>query len=112
MDTTHQASTLAVQVGVDFLLESCLVEITATNSNTQSLSFLESLSSDVLEDGNGRVDTTTLLEEGSNGSSRALWSNKDNIDVSWNVNLGEVFEYWGESVGEIQSLVLLALFES
>jgi hypothetical protein len=57
-----------------------------------------------LEYGNGRVDTTTLLEESSDGTTRALWSDKDDIDISWDINLGLILENWRETMGKIKSL--------
>jgi hypothetical protein len=62
-----------------------------------------------LEDSDGGVDTTSLTEESSDGSARALGSNEDDIDVGGNIDLGLVFEDGGETVGEVESLPRLAL---
>jgi len=104
VDTPHQATTLTVQVGVDLLLECGLVQVSTANSDTESNCLLLGVASDVLEDGDGGVDSTTLAEEGSDGTARALGGNEDDIDVSWNINLGLVLENWGETVGEVEGL--------
>jgi len=108
VDTTHQATTLTVQVGVDLLLEGGLVKVTGTDTNTESNGLLLSLASDVLENSYGGVDTTAVTEESSDSSARSLWCNKDDIDVSWNIDLGLVLENWGETVREVESLCQLA----
>jgi hypothetical protein len=61
-----------------------------------------------LEDGNGRVDTTTLLEESSDSSAGSLRSDKDDIYVSWDIDLGLVLEDWGETMGEVESLIRIS----
>lgn len=104
MDTSHQATTLTIQVGVDLLLECGLVQVSTSDTNTKSNGSLLCVTSDILEDGDGRVDTTTLAEKGSDGSARSLWCNEDNIDIGRNVNLGLVLEDWGETVREVESL--------
>jgi hypothetical protein len=104
VDTTHQATTLTVQVGVDLLLESGLVQVSTANSDTESDCLLLGVASDVLEDSDGGVDSTTLTEESSNGSARALGGNEDDIDISWDIDLGLVLEDGGETVGEVEGL--------
>ena len=108
MNTTHQATTLTVQVGVNFLLEGGLVEVTTANTNTESNCLLLGLASEILEDSDGRVNTTSLAEESSNSSAGALGGNEDNIDILGNIDLGLVLEDWGETVGEVESLCELA----
>lgn len=107
MDTAHQATTLTVKVRVDLLLEGGLVHVTGTDGDTESDSLLLGLAGDVLEDGNGRVDTTALLEESADGTAGTLGGNEDDIDVSGDLNLGLVFEDGGETVGEVEGLDLL-----
>ena len=113
MDTTHQASTLTVEVRVDLLLEGGLVEVAGADSDTKSDGLLLCLAGHVLENSNGRVDTTSLTEERSHGSARSLGCNEDDVDVSGNLDLGEVLEDWGETVREVEGLVresVLTLF--
>jgi hypothetical protein len=62
------------------------------------------MASNILEDSDGGVDTTSLAEEGSYGSARALGSNEDDIDICRNVDLSLVLEDGGETVGEVESL--------
>lgn len=104
MDTTHQAATLTIQVGVNLLLESRLVQVSTTNSDTKSNCLLLGVASYVLEDSNGGIDSTTLSEKSSNGSTRALRSNEDDINIGWDIDFGLVLEDWGETVGEVKSL--------
>jgi hypothetical protein len=62
------------------------------------------VASDILEDSDGGVDSTTLTEESSNSSTRTLGSNEDDIDISWDIDLGLVLENGGEAVGEVEGL--------
>lgn len=75
MDTTHQATTLSVQVGVDFLLKGGLVEVATADGNTKSLGLLLGFASDILEDSVRGIDTTALTEERSDSSARTLGGN-------------------------------------
>lgn len=74
--------------------------------NTESDGLVLGGASDVLVDSEGRVDTTSLLEERADGSSGTLWCDEDDINVLWNIDLGQVLEDWGETVGEVESLSL------
>jgi len=57
-----------------------------------------------LEDGDRRVDSTTLAEEGSYGTARSLRSDEDDIDVGWDIDFSLVLEDGGETVGEVEGL--------
>jgi hypothetical protein len=107
VNTTHQATTLTVQVGVDLLLEGGLVEVAGADGDTEGNSLLLSVAGDVLVDGNGRVDTTALTEESADSAARALGGDEDDVDVGGNLDLGEVLEDGGEAVGEVESLTQL-----
>lgn len=107
VDAAHQAATLAVQVGVDLLLEGGLVHVSGTDGNTEGDGLLLGLAGHVLEDGDGRVDTTALAEEGADSAAGALGGDEDDVDVGGDFDLGEVLEDGGETVGEVESLVLL-----
>ena len=104
MNTTHEAATLTVEVGVDLLLEGGLVEVTAADGNTEGNSLLLSLAGHVLEDGEGRVDTTALTEERADGTAGALGGNEDDVDVGGGLNLGALLEDGRETVGEVEGL--------
>jgi hypothetical protein len=104
VDTAHEAATLAVQVGVHFLLECGLVQVSGADRYTESDGLLLSLTGDVLEDGDGRVDAATLTEEGTNGAAGALGRDKDDVDVGGDVDLGEVLEDGRETVREVEGL--------
>ena len=104
MDTSHQATTLSVQVRVDLLLKGGLVEVTRSDTNTKGNGLLLGLTGDILVDSNGGVDTTAVLEESSDSSSGSLGGNEDDIDIGGNINLGLLLEDWGETVGEVESL--------
>jgi hypothetical protein len=104
VDTTHQATALAVQVGVDLLLECGLVHVSGTNGNTEGNGLLLGLASDVLEDGNGRVDATALTEESADGTAGTLGCDENDVNVCGDFDLGEVLEDGGEAVGEVEGL--------
>jgi hypothetical protein len=112
VDTTHQATTLAVQVGVYLLLECGLVHVSGTDADTESDGLLLGLSSNVLEDGDGGVDTTALTEEGADGTAGTLGGNEDDVNVGGDFDLGEVLEDRGETVGEVESLFRVSEFFS
>jgi hypothetical protein len=109
VDTAHQATALAVQVGVDLLLEGGLVEVAGADGDTESNSLLLGLAGDVLEDGDGRVDTAALTEESADGAAGALGGDENDVDVGGNLDLGEVLEDGREAVGEVESLEVLVL---
>lgn len=92
VDTTHQAATLTVQVGVDLLLEGGLVQVAGTDGNTNGDGLLLGLAGDVLVDGNGGVDTTALLEQGADGTAGTLGGDQDDVDILGDLDLGEVLE--------------------
>lgn len=92
VDTTHQAATLTVQVGVDLLLEGGLVQVAGTDGNTNGDGLLLGLAGDVLVDGNGGVDTTALLEQGADGPAGTLGGDQDDVDILGDLDLGEVLE--------------------
>jgi hypothetical protein len=104
VDTTHQATTLTVQVGVNLLLEGGLVQVSTSNTDTESNCLLLGVSGDILEDGNGGVDSTTLTEKSSDGSAGSLGSDEDDINILWDIDLGLVLEDRGETVGEVEGL--------
>jgi hypothetical protein len=110
VDTTHQATTLAVQVGVYLLLECGLVHVSGTDADTEGDSLLLGLASNVLVDGDGGVDATALTEEGADGTAGALGGNEDDVNVGGDFDLGEVFEDGGETVGEVESLSQVRYF--
>ncbi|KAH3660712.1 hypothetical protein OGATHE_005044 [Ogataea polymorpha] len=106
VDTSHQTSSLTVQVRVDFSLEGGLVNVTRSNGNSQSNGLLLGLTSNVVPDGVRRVDTSALLEKRSHSSTRTLRSSQDHVNVGWWHNVGQLLEDRRESVGEIQGLSL------
>ena len=109
MDSAHQAASLAVKVGVDFLLESGFVEVPTTNSDTKCNGFLLGLSSDILIDGNGRVDASSFAEEGSYSAAGAFGCDENDIYVGGDIDFGLFLEDGGESMGEVEGLVFLAI---
>jgi hypothetical protein len=104
VDAAHEAATLTVEVGVNLLLKGGLVEVATADSDTESNSLLLGLASHVLVDGDRRVDTTSLTEERADGAAGTLGGNKDDINVLGDLDLGEVLEDGGETVGEVESL--------
>lgn len=108
MDATHQATTFTVEIRIDLLFEGGLVQVTAANSDTKGNGLLLSLASDVLEDSEGRVDTTALLEERADGTARALGGDEDDINVLGDVDLGAILENGGEAVREVEGLAAIS----
>lgn len=104
VDTTHQTTSFTVQIGVDLLFKRGLVDVTGTNGDSQGNGLFFGLAGDVVPDGVGGVNTSALLEQGSDGSTGTLWSSQDDVDVGWWVNLGQLLEDWGETVGEVKGL--------
>jgi hypothetical protein len=104
VDTAHQAATLAIQVRVDLLLERRLVQISGADGYTESDGLLLGLTGDVLEDGDGRVDTAALAKESADGAAGALGRDEDDVNVGGDIDLGEVLEDGREAVGEVESL--------
>jgi hypothetical protein len=104
VDTTHQATTLTVQVRVNLLLEGGLIQVSTANSDAESNCLLLGVASHILVDSDGGVNTTPLTEESSNGSARSLGGNEDDIDVCWDIDLGLVLENGRETVREVEGL--------
>ena len=104
-DETYD-TTFTVKVGVDLLLEGGLVHVTGADSDTDSDSLFLGLAGDVLPDGDGGVDTTTLLEESADSSARALGGNEDDINISGRNDLGVLLVDNGETVREVEGLAL------
>lgn len=104
MDTAHEAASLAVEIRVDLLLKRCLVEVAGADGNAEGDGLLLGLAGNVLEDGKGRVDATSLAEQRADSASGTLGGNKDDINVGGDLDLGLVLEDGGEAVGEVKSL--------
>jgi hypothetical protein len=112
LDTTHETSSFTVQVTVDFLFKGGLVEISRSNCNTKSNSFLFGFTSDILEDGERGVDSSSFLEERSDCAAGSLGGDEDNINVSGWHDTGEILVDNGETVGEVKSLQLVGRIEA
>lgn len=104
VDASHQAAALTIEIRVHFLLERGLVEVSGSDGDTESNGLLLGLASHILVDGDGRVDTTALAEEGADCAAGTLGGDEDDVNVFGNVDLGEVFEDGGETVGEVEGL--------
>jgi hypothetical protein len=59
-----------------------LVTVSRTDGDSESDGLLLGLSGDVLVNGDGRVDSSSLEEEGSNGSAGTLGGDENDVDVS------------------------------
>lgn len=64
------------------------------------------LAGDVLPDGDGRVDSASLLEESADGTSGALGGAKDDVDVGGDDDTSVLLVDDGEAVGEVEGLAL------
>ena len=63
------------------LLKGSLVTVSRTDGDTERNSLLLGLSSNILVNGDGRVDSSSLEEQGSDGSTGSLGSDEDDVDV-------------------------------
>ena len=104
LDTTHETSSLTVQVTVDFLLKGRLVEVPGADTDTEGDGFFRGFAGHVLEDGEGRVDASALFEETTDCSAGTFGCDEDDVDVGRGDDTSEVFVHDGETVGEVESL--------
>jgi len=88
LDTTHEDTSLTVEVREDLFLKRGLVKVTGSDGDTEGDGLLLGLTGDILPDGDGRVDTSSLEEESSDSSSRSLGGDEDNVDVLGWDNVG------------------------
>lgn len=104
VNSTHQATALAVQVTVDLLLKGGLVHVACADGNTERDGLLLGLAGHVLVDGDRRVDAAALAEERAHCAAGTLWCDEDYVNVGWDLDLGLALEDGGETVGEVKSL--------
>lgn len=86
-ETTYDTS-LSVKVREDLLLKGGLVEVTGTDGDTEGNGLLLGLTGNILPNGDGRVDTSALEEEGSDSSSGSLGGDEDDVNVLGRDNVG------------------------
>jgi hypothetical protein len=84
---THDTS-LSVKVREDLLLKGGLVAVTGSNGDTEGNGLLLGLSGNVLPNGNGRVDTTSLEEEGTDGTAGTLGGNENDVNILGGDDIG------------------------
>jgi hypothetical protein len=87
IETTYDTS-LSVKVRENLLLKGGLVEVTGTDGDTEGNGLLLGLTGNILPNGDGRVDTSALEEEGSDSSSGSLGGDEDDVDVLGRDNVG------------------------
>jgi hypothetical protein len=109
VDTAHQTAALAVEIGVDLLLEGGLVEVAGADGDTEGNSLLLGLASDVLEDGDGGVDAAAFTEQSADRAAGALGRYEDDVNVGGDFDLGQVLEDGREAVGEVEGLFVRQL---
>lgn len=105
LKTSHQASTLAVQVAVHLLLKSGFVEITRSDCDSHGNSLFQGFARDILMHGNARIDTSAGQELRSHSSSASLWCAENDINVLGRNNASLVLVDDTEAVREIEGLV-------
>lgn len=103
-DTSHEDTTLTVEVRVDLLLERRLVRVTGSDGDGERARLLHGLASHVLPDGDRRVDSAALLEQGADGAARTLGRAEDDVDVLGSLDSGVLGVHERESVREVKSL--------
>ena len=104
-DTTHH-TTLAVQVRVNLLLERRLIQVTGSYGDANGDGLFLGFPSDILEDGDTGVNSTALLEESADRSSRALGGDEDNVDISGGNDFCVLLVDNGETVAEVKCFAL------
>ena len=105
-DESTYDTTFTIEIRVDLLLKGGLVHVTRANSDTEGNGLLLGLTSDILPDSHGRVDTASLFEKSADSAARALGGDKNDIDVGGGNDVGVLLEDDGETVGEVESLAL------
>ena len=105
LNATHETSSLTVQVTVDFFLEGRLVEISGTDTDTESDGFFLGFAGDVLEDGEGRVDASAFFEETADCATGTLGGTENDVDVGGRDDTGQILIDDGETVREVQGLM-------
>jgi hypothetical protein len=106
LDTAHKDTSLSVQVRVDFLFKRRFVTVTGTDGDTECDGLLLGVTGNVLVDGDGRVDTSTFQEQGSDSSTGTLGGDQDDVDVLGRDNTSVLLVDDGETVGKVQGLAL------
>lgn len=106
LDTAHKDTSLSVQVRVDFLFKRRFVTVTGTDGDTECDGLLLGVTGNVLVNGDGRVDTSTFQEQGSDGSTGTLGGDQDDVDVLGGDNTSVLLVDDGETVGKVQGLAL------
>ncbi len=104
VDSSHQATTLTVQVGVNLLLKGSLIQVSTSNPDAETNCLFLGLSSHILVNGDGGVDTTALTEQGSDSSARSLGGHEDDIDIFGHFDFGQILEDGREAMREVKSL--------
>jgi hypothetical protein len=102
---THD-TTFAIQIGVDFFLESRLVHISRAYTDTEGNSLFHCFSSNVLEDSDTGVDPAAFFEKCADGPAGAFGCDEYDINIFWRDDLGVFFIHDGEAVREIECLAL------
>ena len=104
LDSTHQRTALAGEVGSCLALEGGLEHVAGTDTDTQSQSALEGTACSVLIYGIRTVQATAFKEHGAERGTGTLGGNHDNIDVLLGNTTGAVAPCDGETVREVQGL--------
>lgn len=104
INTDHTAFT--VKIRVHLFLECRVVHVSRTNANAERNGLLLSLTCYVLEDCDAGIDATALLEQCSDGTTRALGRDKDDINIFRRNNFGVLLVYDRETMREIERLAL------
>lgn len=81
LDTSHEGTSFTVKVRVDLLFKGGLVNVSGSDSNSESDGLFLGLAGNVLEDSDRGVDSSTLKEEGSDSSTGSLGSDENDIDI-------------------------------
>lgn len=109
VDIIYEVVVFIVEVRVDFFFEGGFVEVVGVNGNIYGDGFFFGFVGYILVDGEGGVDVMVFFEKGVDGVVGIFGGVEDDVDVSGDFDFGEIFEYGGEIVGEVESLRVVML---
>ena len=110
LDSTHQSTAFAGQVGIHFLFECRFEQITGTDTDTQCDYPIPCFTRCILEDCVAGVQATSLQEHTAQWSARTFRSDQDHVYISRRDDVGTFLVSDSETVGEIQRLARSQVF--
>src|SRR5664279_1067216 len=110
LDRTHQRAAFAGQITVYFFLEIGFKQVSATHGDTQCSNPFLGSACGILENGVTAIQSTTLQEHPSEGSTGSLGGNQEYVYIGrWN-DTRLFFERDAEAMGKVQCLSFRQVF--